>query len=128
MSVGLGLGWLMASPRFARSRAPHRGVSADSRYPPGLRTPGRRARQLDVPRGAGPARRIMIAFHAPLVLLPAFALAWWHAGLATAAIHTLYVLALSLCMIEIQLAVYRKIPLTRPMPGFQGNFLIALFP
>jgi hypothetical protein len=74
------------------------------------------------------ARRIMIAFHAPLVLLPAFALAWWHAGLATAAIHTLYVLALSLCMIEIQLAVYRKIPLTRPMPGFQGNFLIALFP
>jgi len=38
--------------------------------------------------------------------------------------HTLYVLALSLCFVELLLAGYRKIPLTCPVPGFRDNFLL----
>jgi hypothetical protein len=33
-------------------------------------------------------------------------------------------LALSMCLIEILLAGYRKVPLTCPMPGFRDNLLL----
>jgi hypothetical protein len=38
--------------------------------------------------------------------------------------HALYVLALSLCFVELLLAECRKIPLTCPVPGFRDNFLL----
>jgi hypothetical protein len=57
------------------------------------------------------------------VLAPAFVLAWWKVGFWAAAIQTLYVLALSLCLSAVLLAGYRKIPLTCPMPGFRDNLL-----
>ena len=65
----------------------------------------------------------MLSFLVPLVLAPAFVLAWRQWGFAVAAIHTLYVLALSLCLSALLLAGYRKIPLTCPMPGFRDNLL-----
>jgi hypothetical protein len=67
--------------------------------------------------------RVMLSFLVPLVLAPAFVLAWRQWGFAVAAIHTLYVLALSLCLSALLLAGYRKIPLTCPMPGFRDNLL-----
>lgn len=67
------------------------------------------------------ARRVILSFLVPLVLLPALALAWWRGGFSFAALHTLYVLALSVSLIELQLAGYRKIPLTCPTPGFRDN-------
>jgi hypothetical protein len=67
--------------------------------------------------------RVMLSFLVPLVLAPAFALAWRQWGFGVAAIHTLYVLALSLCLCAVLLAGYRKIPLTCPMPGFRDNLL-----
>jgi ABC-2 type transport system ATP-binding protein len=67
------------------------------------------------------ARRVMLSFVVPLVLVPDFALAWWYWGPITAAVHTLYVLALTVCLIEVQLVGYRKVPLTCPMPGFRDN-------
>jgi hypothetical protein len=70
------------------------------------------------------ARRVMFAFLTPIVLLPALALAWWNAGLATACLHTAYLAALSLCAAELQLAGYRKIPLTCPTPGFRDHLLM----
>jgi hypothetical protein len=70
------------------------------------------------------ARRVILSFLTPLVLLPALALAWWNAGPVTAAWHVLYLLALALCLAELQLAGYRKIPLTCPTPGFRDHLLM----
>lgn len=73
---------------------------------------------------AGAARRAIVAFLTLLVLLPSLALSVWRWGIAIGLAQTLYVLALSLCFIEILLAGYRKVPLTCPMPGFRDNFLM----
>jgi hypothetical protein len=70
------------------------------------------------------ARRVILSFVTTLVLVPAFALAWWSTGLATAVLHTLYLLALGLCAAELQLAGFRKIPLTCPTPGFRDHLLM----
>jgi hypothetical protein len=70
------------------------------------------------------ARRVILSFLTPLVLAPALALAWWTAGPATALMHVLYLLALSLCVAEFELAGYRKIPLTCPTPGFRDHLLM----
>jgi hypothetical protein len=71
----------------------------------------------------GAPSRVMLSFLVPLVLTPAFALAWRQWNFRVAVIHTLYVLALSLCLSAVLLAGYRKIPLTCPMPGFRDNLL-----
>src|SRR5205085_11824897 len=73
---------------------------------------------------AGVARRVMLSFLTPLVLAPCFAVAAWQSGAVYAIGHTLYVLALSLTLIELFLAGYRKVPLTCPMPGFREHFLM----
>jgi hypothetical protein len=70
------------------------------------------------------ARRLVLSFVTPLVLLPALLLAWWNAGLPTALLHTLYLLALALSLAELQLAGFRKIPLTCPAPGFRDHLLM----
>ena len=70
------------------------------------------------------ARQVMLSFLTPSVLLPCLAYSWWRWGPATALLHTAYVLALSLCLIEILLTGYRKVPLTCPMPGFRDNLLL----
>jgi hypothetical protein len=70
------------------------------------------------------ARRVILSFLTPLVLLPALGLAWWSAGLPTAILHVFYLLALSLFLAELQLAGYRKIPLTCPTPGFRDHLLM----
>jgi hypothetical protein len=44
-----------------------------------------------------------------------------------AALQTLYVLALSLCLIEFLLSGYRKIPCTSPTPGFRENLPLRCF-
>jgi hypothetical protein len=74
---------------------------------------------------AGVARRVMLSFLTPLVLAPCFALAAWQSGAIYGIGHTLYVLALSLTLIELFLAGYRKVPLTCPMPGFREHFLMV---
>jgi len=74
---------------------------------------------------AGVARRVMLAFLAPLVLLPCL---FWTAareGWFVATLHTGYVVALALCLMELLLAGYRKIPLTCPLPGFRNNLPVA---
>ena len=67
------------------------------------------------------ARRVILSFLTPLVLLPALALAWWSSGFPAALLHSLYLLALGMCLVELQLAGYRKIPLTCPTPGFRDR-------
>lgn len=66
-------------------------------------------------------RLVMLSFLVPVVLLPTFVLAWVTSGFPMAGMQALYVLSLSLCLIEVQLAGYRKVPLTCPMPGFRDN-------
>ncbi len=70
------------------------------------------------------ARRVMVSFFVPLVLVPALLLAWWSDGIATAILHLLYLSALSLCLAELQLSGFRKIPLTCPTPGFRDHLLM----
>ncbi len=72
----------------------------------------------------GVARRVMLSFLTPLVLLPCLAVAWWQTGPGFAVGHALYVAALSVALMEVLLAGYRKVPLTCPMPGFRDNFLM----
>ena len=48
----------------------------------------------------GIARRVMLAFLAPLVLLPYFAFFLWFRSFSTAALQAVYVLCLSLCLIS----------------------------
>jgi len=67
------------------------------------------------------ARRVILGFLTPAVLIPSLAVGWWYWGIWTAALHTAFVLALTMSLIEIQLAGYRKVPLTCPMPGFRDN-------
>ncbi len=73
---------------------------------------------------AGVARQVMLSFLTPLVLVPCLAYSWWRWGFLAAVPHTVYVLALSLCLIEVLLAGYRKVPLTCPLPGFRDNLLV----
>jgi hypothetical protein len=72
----------------------------------------------------GVARRVILSFLTPLVLLPSLALSIWRWGVLTGLVQTLYVLALCLCLLEVLLAGYRKVPLTCPMPGFRDNLLM----
>ena len=69
----------------------------------------------------GIARRAMLAFLTLLVLLPSLVFFSWWRSFPMAAIQTVYVLALSLCLIEFLLSGYRKIPCTYPTPGFREN-------
>jgi hypothetical protein len=69
----------------------------------------------------GVARRVMLAFLTLLVLLPSLAFFSWSRSFPMAALQTVYVLALSLCLIEFLLAGYRKIPGTSPTPAFRQN-------
>lgn len=71
----------------------------------------------------GVARRLVLGFVTPIVLLPCLAFAWWNWGLGFAALHTFYVLAFSLCLIELQFSGYRKIPLGCPRLAFRENLL-----
>jgi len=73
----------------------------------------------------GVARRVMLSFLVPIVLLPTLALAWWRWGLSAALLEAAFVLAVSLCLMEILLNGYRKIPLTCPMPGFRDDLPLA---
>ena len=70
------------------------------------------------------ARRLMFSFLTPLVVLPGFVYGLIVSGLAAAVLQTLFLLALSVCLIDLQLAGYRKVPLTCPMPGFRDNLLM----
>jgi hypothetical protein len=74
------------------------------------------------------ARHVMLNFLALGVLLPGLVWAWRSRGIAGAALHTAYVLALSVCLVEILLSGYRKVPLTCPVPGFRDHLpLLCLF-
>src|ERR1051326_2371098 len=72
----------------------------------------------------GPARQVMLGFLALFVLLPCFALSVWRWNWGAAALQTACVLAFSVCLMEVMLAGYRKIPLTCPLPGFRDHFLL----
>ena len=132
LAVALGLGWLAAYQNGAL-RAPFAtayllvlGLRVGFELPAGAAAAWIFRATLD-PREnetLPAARRVIVSFLTLFVLLPAFALAWWKAGLPTATQHVLYLLALTVCLIEIQFAGYRKIPLTCPMPGFRDSLLV----
>ena len=70
----------------------------------------------------GVARQVMLGVLTPLVLLPDFAICAWRWNWSAAALETACALAFSLCLMEILLAGYRRIPFTCPLPGFRDHF------
>lgn len=72
----------------------------------------------------GVARGVILGFLTPLVLLPSLALAVWRWGIVTGVVQTLFVACWCVCLVEVLLAGYRKVPLTCPMPGFRDNLLM----
>ena len=142
IAVAVGFGWLLAIAQLSSgSEASQLAAPLSAAYPIilGLRIAFEIPANVPAnwifratldPRASdslGAPRRVVLSFLCPLVLAPAFFLAWrqWDAGVAV--IHTLYVLALSLSLSEVLLTGYRKIPLTCPMPGFRDNLLALCF-
>jgi hypothetical protein len=136
IAVSLGLGWLLALEEVSQGRPEQAplvaayllilGLRLAFEFPAGVPANWVFRTVLD-PRAnesLGVARLVMLSFLTPFVLLPCLALTWWHSGFVVAALHTAYVLALSLCFMEILLAGYRKVPLACPMPGFRDNLLM----
>lgn len=139
IAVAVGLGWLlamqqaMAGDRATRLEAPFTaafllilGLRIAFELPAGVASNWVFRAALD-PRAnptLGAPRRVIVSFLVPVVLAPAFVLAWRDAGPFAAAVHTMVVLALSLSLGEIMLIGYRKIPLTCPLPPFRENFLV----
>jgi hypothetical protein len=72
------------------------------------------------------ARKIMLAFLIPLLLLlclPAYGLRWgWDVGV----IHTAVVMAMSISLIEVLLVRFRKLPFTCSAPHFKSSFLVGI--
>lgn len=125
IAVAAGLGW-MAGSSLAAAYLLILGLRVAFEMPAGVRANWIFRATLDERRNdtAAVARRAMLAFLAVGVLAPALAIAWWQSGLVHAIGHTLYVLALSVALIEVLLLGYRKLPVTCPMPGFRDNFLM----
>jgi hypothetical protein len=136
IAVSIGLGWLLALQDVSEGLAREAPLVAAYLLLLGLRVAFELPasvpsnwifRAVLDPRGnesAGVARQVMLGFLTPLVLGPCLAYSWWRWGPVAALLHTAFVLALSLCLIECLLAGYRKIPLTCPMPGFRDNLLV----
>jgi len=136
IAVSIGLGWLLALQDISEGLAREAPLVAAYLLLLGLRVafelpasvPSnwifRSALDARSNESACVARQVMLSFLTPFVLLPCLAYSWWRWGLATAVLHTACVLALSLCLIEVLLAGYRKVPLTCPMPGFRDNLLL----
>jgi hypothetical protein len=138
ISVAVGLGWLLgmqqaiASDQATRLEAPFTvafllilGLRIAFELPAGVASNWMFRAALD-PRAnpmLGAPRRVIVSLLVPVVLAPAFALAWRDMGPFAAALHTMVVLALSLSLGEIMLTGYRKIPLTCPLPPFGDKFL-----
>src|SRR5579871_868524 len=139
LSVALGLGWLLAIQSISEGtesgflKAPLiaayvllLGVRLAFELPAGVAANWVFRAVLD-PReneSHSLARRVMLGFLTPFVLLPSLVFAWWRSGLMTSAIETAFVLALSLCLMDVLLSGYRKIPLACSAPGFRENLLV----
>ena len=76
---------------------------------------------------AGVCRRVMAAFLVALVGLPCLASSWWWGGFRFAVLHTLYVAALCICLVEFRLFGYRRIPFTCYLPGFREDLPMMCF-
>lgn len=75
----------------------------------------------------GLARKVMLTFLIPLlvvIVLPVYGLFW---GWRVALIHTAAVAASSVLLIEVLLASFRKIPFTCSAPHFKSNIPLAVF-
>ena len=79
---------------------------------------------IEAAQTAQVARNVILSFLTPLVFVPC--LIWYSVviGPRLAALHTLYVLALSLLLIDVLLFGFRRIPLTCPSPPFRNHLIV----
>jgi len=144
LAVALGLGWLLEFQAIADSRGASTPSAALFEGPliaiyllalalrlafemPAALPASWIFRSLLDPLGnqtLGVARRLMLAFLLPAVLLPSAIYFWWRWNWAAGLFEAGYLVCLAVCLTEILLSGYRKVPLTCPMPGIQQNFLV----
>jgi hypothetical protein len=134
LAVSIGLGWLLALQSGSVWEGPliatyllTLGLRLSFELPAGVPANWIFRATLDVREQAAGAvaRRVLLAFLTPAVLVPCLLSTAAVEGVARAVFHTLYVLMLALCLMEPLLAGYRKIPLTSPLPGFRDNLLLS---
>lgn len=73
------------------------------------------------------ARKIVLTFLVPAIVAPSLAIYAWIWGWRIGAVHALYVLAMSLLLMEIVLLRFRKIPFTCGLPSFRNNAIMLAF-
>jgi len=73
------------------------------------------------------ARKIMLTFLVPAVVVPCLIGFSWAWGIRVGAIHAVYVLALSVVLMEIVLLRFRKVPFTCTLPLFQNHAIMLVF-
>lgn len=76
---------------------------------------------------SGVARKIMLTFLTPLVILPCELGYSWAWGPRVGLMHAAYVLVLSVMFTEIVLLRFHKIPFTCTLPQFQNNAIMLVF-
>ena len=76
---------------------------------------------------SGVARKIMLTFLAPAVILPCAAGYSWASGPRVGLVHAAYVLILSVLLMDIVLLRFRKIPFTCTLPQFQNHAIMLVF-
>jgi hypothetical protein len=134
IAVSIGLGWLLASQEA--EQGPYiaaylliLGLRLAFEMPAGVPANWIFRATLD-PRHnetLPAARRVIMSFAVPLVILPAVALAWWRGDSVHALLHALVLLCVSVSLSEILLAGYRRIPFACPVPAFRDNILVVCF-
>ncbi len=76
---------------------------------------------------AAAARKIMLTFLIPGIIVPVLIAYSWAWGWRLGAIHAAYSLAISVVLIEILLLRFRKIPFTCTLPPFENNAILIAF-
>jgi len=75
----------------------------------------------------GVARKIMLTFLTPAVVIPCAAGYSWAWGPRVGLVHAAYVLILSILFMDIVLLRFRKIPFTCTLPQFQNHAIMLVF-
>jgi len=79
---------------------------------------------IEAAQTARVARNVILSFLISFVIAPCLLCYWAVIGLRLAALHTVFVLALSLLLIDMLLFEFRRIPLTCPSPPFRNHLIV----
>ncbi|MGI9070614.1 MAG: hypothetical protein ACR2JB_04620 [Bryobacteraceae bacterium] len=73
------------------------------------------------------AKKVMLTFLIPLVIIPCLVAYSWICGVRVGFVHAVYVLGLSVVLIDIVLLRFRKIPFACALPAFENHTILIVF-